>query len=531
MKEIIGLNILGLIINNIVPFKGFFKKFNNREVGMIISIISLYLVLSLLIKYNNNNMEFQERIEIFSYNFGLDGISLALIALISIIEPIIILLVKGESETKEERKRIINNLLILKILIVMLFASLDLLMFFIFFELILIPMFIFISRYGSKYKFFLPRLEAGLRFFLYTMIGSLLMLITIIIFYIKFGTTNNELLLYKISETIVEGCCLNHSSNILLLQILWIFLFFSFLIKIPMFPLHTWLPLAHSDAPTIGSIILAALLLKLGSFGILRYSLYIFTPLNFSLYTDNFNLSSSSTNLYDIFLPYIYILAILSIYYASILTIRGLFDLKKIIAYSSIVHMNFSIFGFFSKDFLGLFGSSFLIFSHAFISSALFLLVGLLYKRYHSRFLFYFQGLSHSLPLFSSFFLIFSFANISLPFFSSFISEFFILFASFHSNPFISLLLLFSLILSSSFIMWFSIRLLFGYPSPYLFFFSDKFLSKNQNLNSDFIFSGFKDLSFNEFFSLSPLLFFTFFFTFFPYSFISLFSCPLSLLI
>ena len=183
--------------------------------------------------------------------------------------------------------------------------------------------------------------------------------------------------------------------------------------------------------------------------------------------------------------------------------------------------MNFAIFGFFSKDFIGLIGSSFLLFTHAFISSALFILVGFIYKRYHSRFIFYFKGLSNSLPLFSSSFLFFSFANISLPFCSSFLSEFFILLSSFHSNPFLSFLLLFSLLLSSSFVMWFTIRLLFGSPSPYLFSY----------LKSSPLIGGYKDLSLNEFISLFPLLVFTIFFTFFPNPFISLFSSPLLFLI
>lgn len=539
MKEIIGLNIIGLIINNIIPVKNpisFFGdriKNNSRTIGMIISIMTLYIILYKILIFNTNNNEYQDRFEFLGYNLGLDGVGLGLIALIGVIDPILIILIKGENREEEERKRIVNNLLIVKILITILFSSLDLLIFFITFELLLIPMFILISRYGSKYKYFLPRLEAGIRFFMYTMIGSLLMLISIIILYIKFGTTSNELINLKINSSLYS---LTSIEEIRILQIVWIFLFFSFLIKIPMFPFHTWLPLAHSDAPTIGSIILAALLLKLGTFGIIRYSLYIFdiNPI--------FNLES--INIYNIFLPIIYILALLSIYYSSILSIRALFDFKKIIAYSSIIHMNFSIFGLFSKNLIGLIGSSFLMFTHAFISSGLFLLIGILYKRYHSRFILYYQGLSYSLPLFSTFFLLFTFANISLPFCSSFLSEFFILVSSYHSNPFISLLLALSLIFSSSFAMWFAIRLLFGSISPYI---QPLIISSNTSNISNtsntsnhltslekvtiYIYGGYKDLSFNEFITLSPLLFFTIFFTFFPKPFISFFTFPLILFV
>jgi NADH-quinone oxidoreductase subunit M len=174
--------------------------------------------------------------------------------------------------------------------------------------------------------------------------------------------------------------------------------------------------------------------------------------------------------------------------------------------------MNFSIFGFFSNDFVGLIGASFLMFTHAFISSALFLLIGILYKRYHSRFLPYYQGISITMPIYSFFFLFFSFANISLPFCASFLAEFFILVSSLHSNIFISVLLVFSLIVSSAFMIWFANRLLFGFFSPYLLY-SNHFV-------------GFKDLTFTEFLTLLPFFIFTFSFTFFPQSLISIFTLP-----
>lgn len=485
MEKIILINVIGVILNNIIPYK--YKI--SRRIGLIISIITMYIVLYNILKYNTNINEYQNRIEILNYTFGYDGISLSLITLISILNPILILLTKGEHQSEKEQKKIITNLFIITILIILLFGSLDLLVFFITFELILIPMFILITQFGSRYKYFLPRIEAGMRFFIFTMIGSLLMLISIIILYIKFGTTSNELLNYKISN--------NTFNNLTLFQIIWIFLFFSFLIKIPMFPFHTWLPLAHSDAPTIGSIILAAILLKLASFGILRYSLYLF----------------EDPTVYEIFLPIIFILSILSIYYSSILSIRAIFDIKKIIAYSSIIHMNFSIFGFFSFNLIGLMGSTLLIFSHAFISSALFLLVGILYKRYHTRYLPYLKGLSITMPLYTTMFLLLIFGNISLPFCLSFLSEFFILISSFYINPIINVLLLLSLILSTSAVMFFTIRILFGNVSSYT--------------NS----IGYKDLTINEFISLLPFVLFTYLFTFFPQSFLDLFILPLNYLL
>lgn len=502
--------LIALIINN-CDFLG--RNKIRKILNMIISILTLYLVLWIFLTINFNNNEFQYRnsfgvLPFFKITLGIDGINISLILLMCILEPILFLLSKGEIRfsQSQEKKILINKLLIIKFLIIILFLTLDLFIFFITFELILIPMYLIITKYGSQYKYFLPRLEAAFRFFFFTMIGSFFMLISIIIFYIKFGTTNNELLNIKI----------NNDSSLFLFKILWIFLFFSFFIKIPIFPFHTWLPLAHSDAPTIGSVILAALLLKLASYGIIRYSIYIFNPFIIG--------QRPIYDLYSFFLPFIYILAYLSILFCSFIAIRALFDIKKIIAYSSIVHMNFSIFGFFSKDFLGLFGSSLLMFTHAFISSSLFILIGFLYKRFHSRYLPYFKGISQIMPLFSFFFLFFSFANISLPFCSSFLSEFFILLSSFHFNPILSFFLLFALLFSSSFVLWFGNRLLFGSLSPYL-------LSLGKNFNFKIDPKDFSpkscDLTAIEFFSLFPFFFFTLFFTFFPQPFILLFTLPL----
>jgi len=341
-------------------------------------------------------------------------------------------------------------------------------------------MFILIGVFGSRVN----KIEASYRFFLYTLIGSLILLLAIIILLSKYGTTNLEILQLKFLTT----------NNQSFLSLIWLAIFFSFLVKIPMFPLHTWLPEAHTEAPTIGSIILAAILLKLATFGIYRYSLNMFINIE------------NTDIIYSYYLPIIFILSILSIILSSITALRSI-DLKKIIAYSSIAHMNFSIFGLFSNDLIGLSGASYLIFSHAFISSALFLLIGILYIRYHSRNIYYYKGLFYTMPIFSFFFIFFTIANMSIPFTSSFISELLILLASFQLNFFISLLLLFSILLSSCYVIWLTNRILFS--------------SLNSNILS------YLDLSFTEFFALFPMFIFTLLFGLFSKPLLNLYTLNL----
>ncbi len=461
-----------------------------RLVHMIISILSYYIILTLTLFFNFNNPEFQFRFSLFDLSFGLDGLNLSLLLLLSFLYPILILI----SNTEAFNSRFHSFLALLSFFLLLFFSTLDFFVFFFSFEFLFIPMFLLMALWGSSYSFFLPRLEAIFRFFFFTLFGSLFFLISFFILLLSFGTTNLEFLFFSLSSSHFH----------VLFSFLWIFFFFSFLLKIPMFPFHTWLPLVHSDAPTIGSVLLAAILLKLASYGIFRFNLFLFSPISL------FDSFSSLGEAYLFFLPFIFLFASLSIFYCSLIPLRSLFDFKKIIAYSSIVHMNFSLFGFFSFDFSGLLAAALLLFSHAFISSALFLLIGFLYQRSHSRFFPYFQGLASFLPLFSSFFLFFSIANFSIPFCVSFLPEFFLLSSSFFFNPLLSFLLLVSLILSSSFILWFANRLLFGLPSR----FSLSLL----------------DLSLLEFFSLIPFLFVSLFFAFFTH-FFHFFSLPLFFLL
>lgn len=489
LKFLICLPLIGLIINNLVYLtkknETITKKLN--FFSMFFSILVFYVSFWIFLIWNNFSNEFQFR-DILDFYFiqisiGIDGISISIILIITLIFPILMLLINKEINKNETTKDIINILFFMQFILIFIFISLDIFIFFILFEIILIPMFLLIGKYGSRTN----KIEAAFRFFLYTLIGSLFMLISILILYLKFGTTNLEILNFKLLT-------LYSSQFSFLLKFIWILIFFSFLIKLPMFPFHTWLPEAHTEAPTIGSILLAAILLKLGSYGIYKFSFILF-------FFDSF----SFLDLIQFFLPVFFILSFLSIYLCSFIAISTI-DLKKIIAYSSIVHMNFSIFGFFSFDLSGLLGSNFLMFSHAFVSSALFLLIGILYKRYHTRILFYFKGFVLTMPLFSFFFLFFSLANISLPFTSSFIAEIFILISSFKSNFFLSFLLTFSLIFSCSYVFFFTNRILFSLlPSPKLLHL-------------------FLDLSLLEFFALLPMLLITLILGFFPKPLFDLFK-------
>lgn len=496
IKLLIINPLIGLLLNNIRP---------SRYIGLIVSIISMYIILYINLKYNTNSNEFQFRdtfdLSFYTLSLGIDGLSNSILIIIGLIYPIIQLIISSEYKNNIEKiKGITNIILIMYIILIVVFTSLDLLFFFIFFELLLIPMFLLIGIYGSR----INKIEATYRFFLYTLVGSLFLLLVILLSMFKYGTSNLEILQIKFTNEQF----LNDPSHGLpghsvgwFLKFIWFSIFFSFIVKIPMFPLHGWLPEAHTEAPTIGSIILAAILLKLATFGIYRYSLNMFN----SFWGDS---------IYSYFLPFIFVLSIISILLASITAIRSI-DLKKIIAYSSIAHMNFSIFGLFSNDLVGLSGASYLIFSHAFISSSLFLLIGILYVRYHSRILYYYKALFYTMPIFSFFFIYFSLANMSIPFTSAFISELLILLSSFQSNFFVSILLLLSILFSSCYVIWLTNRILF---------------SSNSHISDTTTNGGcqtYLDLSISEFFSLFPMFLFTLIFGFYTKPLLNLYTLNL----
>jgi len=420
---LIGIVMLLFVDNNNI------NKIKN--IALNTTIITFILSIFLWILFDNSTSKYQfllkiDLIPLFNLNYyiGIDGISLFFVLLTTFLTPLCIL--GSWKSIKHNIKEFMISFLLLETLMISVFCVIDLLLFYIFFESVLIPMFIIIGIWGARER----KIHAAFQFFLYTLLGSVLMLLAILIIYFDAGTTDFKILLVT-----------EFSYNRQLL--LWLAFFSSFAVKVPMVPVHIWLPEAHVEAPTAGSVILAGILLKLGTYGFLRFSLSLFPE----------------ANVY--FTPLIFTMSIIAIIYTSLTTLRQI-DLKKIIAYSSVAHMNFVTIGLFSLNIEAIEGSILLMLSHGFVSSALFLCIGVLYDRHHTRIIKYYSGITLGMPIFSALFLFFTLANISLPGTSSFIGEFLILLAAFQTNTSVCVLASTGIILGAAYAIWLYNRVAFG---------------------------------------------------------------------
>ena len=367
---------------------------------------------------------------------GIDGISLFFILLTTMLT-FLCILVSWNSITYNLKEYLIFFLL-MEFFLIGVFTTLDLLLFYIFFESVLIPMFLIIGIWGSRER----KICAAYFFFLYTLLGSVLMLLGILYIYFQTGTTDYEILI-SVNLTELEQ------------KVLWFTFFASFATKVPMLPMHIWLPEAHVEAPTSGSVILAGVLLKLGTYGLLRFSFPLFPEANFY------------------FTPLVYSLAAIGIVYTSFTAIRQT-DFKRIIAYTSVAHMNLVIIGLFSFNTIGLEGAILQSISHGFVASALFIIIGIVYERYHTRMVKYYGGLVHIMPIYSIIFLLFTMANIGLPGTGSFVGEFLILTGSFTANTSITVISATGMVLGGCYSLWLFNRIIYGnLKTQYILVFND----------------------------------------------------------
>lgn len=448
-----------------------------KKISLSIAVLFFFLTCSLIFIYHVSIFTADSlwfKYQIFTninyflniqYILGIDGISLLLINLTTFLIPICLLV--NIISINYRFKEYMLLLFLIEFLLINTFSVLNLFFFYIFFESVLIPMFIIIGVWGSRQR----KLHASYQFFLYTFVGSVLMLIALIIIYLHLGTLSYEILLFSNFDIIYQ-------------KFLWLAIFISFAVKIPMIPVHIWLPEAHVEAPTAGSVLLAGVLLKLGSYGMLRFLIPLFICATYY------------------YLPLVYALCLIAIIYGSLTTLHQI-DLKKIIAYSSVVHMNFAIIGLFSLNIEGIQGSIFLMLSHGIVSGALFICVGCLYDRYHTRIIKYYGGLASVMPLFSLFFLIFTLANIAFPGTSSFVGEFLIFLGIFKQNISVGFLSALGVILSACYSIWLYNRVVF------------------RNLNIKYL-NRFRDIKKIERFIFYPLLFLVFFLGIYPKFFLDL---------
>ncbi len=403
---------------------------NIRNVALLTTLFTFVLSLGIWIGFDDTQAGFQfvERADWLgvggiSYYMGVDGISMLFVILTTFLMPICIL-ASWESITARVKDYMIA-FLVLETLVIGVFCALDIVLFYVFFEGSLIPMFLIIGVWGGK-----RRVYASYKFFLYTFLGSVLMLVALMAMYWTAGTT-------AIPDLLA------HDFPAGMQTWLWLAFFASFAVKMPMWPVHTWLPDAHVEAPTAGSVILAGILLKLGGYGFIRFSLPMFP------------LASAD------FAPLVYTLSVIAIIYTSLVALMQ-DDIKKLIAYSSVAHMGFVTMGIFAGNAQGVEGAIFQMLSHGLISGALFLCVGVIYDRMHTREIAAYGGLVNRMPAYATVFLILTMANVGLPGTSGFVGEFLTLIGVYQANSWVAIFAATGVILSAAYALWVYRRVVFG---------------------------------------------------------------------
>jgi NADH-quinone oxidoreductase subunit M len=402
---------------------------NARWAALIATVVTFLLSLVAWARFDTGSSSFQLieshawLSDTIRFKLGVDGFSMPFILLTTFLMPFCIL-ASWESITFRVKEYFVA-FLVLETTMIGVFEALDLVLFYLFFEAGLIPMFLIIGIWGGK-----RRIYASFKFFLYTLLGSVLMLLAIMAMYWAAGTTDiPTLLAYKFPPNLQTW--------------LWLAFFASFAVKMPMWPVHTWLPDAHVEAPTAGSVILAGILLKMGGYGFIRVSLPMFPDA--SIY----------------FAPLVFALSVIAIVYTSLVALMQE-DMKKLIAYSSVAHMGFVTMGLFSMNPQGIQGAMFQMVSHGLVSGALFLCVGVVYDRMHTREIAAYGGLVNRMPLYAVLFLIFTMANVGLPGTSGFVGEFLSLLGAFRANTWVSFLATTGVILSAGYALWLYRRVMYG---------------------------------------------------------------------
>jgi NADH-quinone oxidoreductase subunit M len=414
---------------------------NARWAALWTTLITFAISLILLWRFDPSSAEFQFLEKrpwlggAINYSLGVDGISLPFVILTTALMPICI--VASWTAIQRRVREYMIAFLVLETLMVGTFCALDLVLFYLFFEGGLIPMFLIIGVWGGP-----RRVYASFKFFLYTLLGSVLMLLAIMAMYWQAGTTDIPILMHHAFPRSLQTWA-------------WFAFLASFAVKMPMWPVHTWLPDAHVEAPTAGSVILAAILLKMGGYGFLRFSLPMFPEASQSL------------------APLIYALSVIAIIYTSLVALVQE-DVKKLIAYSSVAHMGFVTMGIFAVTAQGLAGGIFQMISHGIVSAALFLCVGVVYDRMHTREIAAYGGLVNRMPVYAFAFMVFTLANVGLPGTSGFVGEFLTLIGTFRVNTWVATLATLGTILSAAYALWLYRKVIFGkLEKPSLFHIRD----------------------------------------------------------